>query len=65
MSDLGVSRNAAVRYLDELVKIGILSKRKVWKDNFYLNDDLFHLLSNVNSMSQVEYVVVLPVRAVS
>lgn len=51
ISDLGVSRKTAARYLDELVRIGILSKRKIWKDNFYLNDDLFDLLSNVNIMS--------------
>lgn len=51
MSDLGVSRTTAVRYLEELVKIGVLSKQKIWKDNFYLNNDLFHLLRNVNMPS--------------
>lgn len=49
IEDIGVSRKTAIRYLDELVRIGILNKQKIWKDNYYLNIDLFHLLSNVNT----------------
>ncbi len=49
MQDLSLSRKTASRYLDELVRISILSKHKIWKDNYYLNDDLFNLLSNVNN----------------
>ncbi len=51
IKDLGVSRKTAVRYLDELVRIKILSKHKIWKDNYYLNDDLFNLLGNINTVS--------------
>ncbi len=51
MADLRVSRKTAIRYLDELVRIGILNKQKIWKDNYYLNDDLIFLLSSVNSAS--------------
>ena len=51
MTDIGVSRKTAIRYLDEMVRIGMLSKHKIWKDNYYLNDDLFQLLSNVNNAS--------------
>lgn len=44
--DLQVHRNTATRYLDEIVKIGLLSKHKIGKENFYLNDALFDLLRN-------------------
>jgi Fic family protein len=46
MSDLGVSRKTASKYLDELVKVGHLTRHKIWKENFYMNDDLFQLLLN-------------------
>lgn len=48
MNDLAVSRPTATRYLDELSKIQILYKEKIGKDNYYINEDLFHLLANVN-----------------
>jgi Fic family protein len=48
MKDLGVSRLTATRYLDELHTLGILHKEKIWKDNYYINSDLFHLLANVH-----------------
>lgn len=47
MDELQVHRNTAARYLEELVEIGLLSKHKLGKENFYLNDALFQLLSNV------------------
>ena len=43
--DLGVSRSTAIRYLGALVKKGLLQKQKVGRDNFYLNEPLFVLLS--------------------
>ena len=43
----GFISNTAAKYLDELEKIGIVSKHKIWKDNYYVNDDLFNLLANV------------------
>ena len=43
--DLGVSRNTAIRYLDALVAAGFLQKKKAGRDNFYLNEPLFGLLS--------------------
>lgn len=43
--DLGVSRNTAIRYLETLVKENFLQKNKVGRNNFYLNDPLFALLS--------------------
>ncbi|MBW3635344.1 MAG: Fic family protein [Armatimonadetes bacterium] len=46
-ADLGVSRVTATKYLEELVGIGILSKTRIHRDNFYLNEALFSLLWNV------------------
>jgi len=47
MESLDVSRNTATRYLNELTKAGILSKEKLWKENYYVNKDLYGFLSNV------------------
>lgn len=43
--DLKVSRNTAIKYLDALNAIGILEKRKIGRENFYINQPLFRLLS--------------------
>jgi Fic family protein len=43
--DLGVSRNTSIRYLEALVAAGLLQKKKVGRNNFYLNEPLFTLLS--------------------
>lgn len=45
--ELQIHRNTAAKYLDELVGIGVLSKYRMGKDNYYVNDGLFHLLLNV------------------
>ena len=50
MEETGVSRKTAAKYLDELDKLGIVSKQKIWKDNYYINTDLFNLLQNVNQL---------------
>lgn len=47
MNELQVHRNTASRYLEELVGIGLLSKHRLGKENFYLNDALFQLLLDV------------------
>ena len=52
-NELQVSRQTAARYLDEIVSIGLLSKHKVGKENYYLNDDLFQLLSAVGQKNLV------------
>ncbi|WP_200837064.1 Fic family protein [Dyadobacter sp. 3J3] len=39
----------ASKYLNELEKIGLISKVKLGKENYYVNSALFQLLSNVNS----------------
>jgi Fic family protein len=48
VDELGINRKTASKYLEDLVSIGILSKHKLGKDNYYLNDSLFKLLSNVS-----------------
>lgn len=45
--DLNVSRNTAIRYLETLVKDGIVNKHKIGRDNYYLNHALFKLLSSI------------------
>jgi Fic family protein len=47
--ELGIHRNTATKYLDELVTIQLLTKHKYGKQNFYLNDKLFELLHNVGT----------------
>lgn len=42
--ELGVHRNTAGKYLDELVRIGLLAKHKIGTENFYINSGLFDLL---------------------
>lgn len=49
MKELQVTRITAMKYLEELTRIGLLSKHKKWKENYYMNDALFHLLLNVSS----------------
>lgn len=49
--ELGVERRTAGKYLDQLANIGLLTKHKIKKDNFYLNHDLFELLSSVGTYS--------------
>jgi len=48
IESLNVSRNTAIKYLNELVEIGILSKEKIWRDNYFINKDLFNFLLNVS-----------------
>ncbi len=49
MDELQITRKTATKYLEELVNIGLLSKHKIWKENYYLNDALYELLTNVSS----------------
>lgn len=46
MQELQIHRNTAVKYLEELVQIGLLTKHKIGKENFYLNSSLFNLLAS-------------------
>lgn len=48
MSELDVSRITATRYLDELIRIELLVKRKIGRENYYINTALYERLSNVH-----------------
>ena len=48
--ELAKHRNTANRYLDEIVRIGLLRKIKIGRENYYLNDALFDLLQNASQL---------------
>ncbi len=43
MADLGVHRNTATRYLEAVAGLGLVSKHRIGKENYFLNNDLFNL----------------------
>ena len=47
-AELNVTRITATRYLNELVRIGLLEKHKLGRDIYYINRVLYTLLSNAN-----------------
>ena len=42
--ELGVSNLTATKYLNELVRIGLIHKEKKWRESYYINIELFKLL---------------------
>lgn len=48
--ELGVTRQTAARYLDELSQAGMLTKQKIGKNNFYINDPLAGLFIDVSAV---------------
>jgi Fic family protein len=56
INHLEISRPTATRYLDELERIGILRKEKIKKENYYINQELFNFLANVNEIHLVSHV---------
>lgn len=51
MDELQVTRQTAAKYLDELVGLGMLEKRRISKENFYLNVGLYELLLNASELT--------------
>ena len=51
--ELQLHRNTAIKYLEQLVEVGLLSKHKLGKDNYYLNIALFDLLHNIGPHQEV------------
>ncbi len=43
--DLHISARTAMRYLDAIIEEDLLAKQKIGRNNFYLNEPLFQLLS--------------------
>jgi len=43
--DLNVSKLTAANYLNKLAKDGVLTKHKIGRNNYYVNDDLFNLMT--------------------
>jgi len=44
MQDLQVSRNTSIRYLEQLEKLDLIEKRKIGRDNYFINKALIGLL---------------------
>lgn len=44
MNDLNISRNKAIRYLDQFEKLDLIQKKKIGRDNFFINKALLDLL---------------------
>jgi Fic family protein len=49
MADLRVTRQTAAKYLGEVVRIGLLDKHRLGKDNYYFNSGLCELLAHGNT----------------
>jgi DNA-binding transcriptional ArsR family regulator len=45
--ELGVSRPTASKYLEQLTRASLVTKQRMGKTNFYINEPLFALLSGV------------------
>ncbi len=50
--DLDVSRATATRYLDAMAKDGILTKRRLGRENYYINRELVDLLFNLPALGR-------------
>ncbi len=44
--DLGITRQTASKYLDQLIHIGLLTLHRIGKENFYVNNALYEFLYN-------------------
>lgn len=54
---LGISRPTATKYLAAIVKLGILEKKRVWRQNYYINTRLFNLFARgEQEMDSVELI---------
>jgi len=53
--ELQVTRKTAAKYLEALAATGLLTKHKLGKDNYYLNNALYQLLHNVGLRAAHEY----------
>lgn len=49
-NDLQVSRQTASKYLDKIQQLGLIDKRRIGKDNYYINTALVEILMNPHVM---------------
>lgn len=57
--DMNVQRKTCAKYLYKIVDAGLLTKIKIKRENFYINDNLFKLLQNQSvavEESKVEFI---------
>lgn len=47
---LEITRPTAAKYLEALTEAGLMHKTKIGRDNFYINQGLMHVLSNVHTI---------------
>lgn len=47
-SHLGISRPTAAKYLDEMVRLELLKKEKIWRRNYYINAGLEAILAHTD-----------------
>ena len=47
-SHLGISRPTAAKYLDEMVRLELLKKEKIWRRNYYINAGLVAILAHTD-----------------
>lgn len=50
VQDLGISRQTASKYLDQLMELEIVKRHKIGKENFYINIALYDFLNNAPQM---------------
>lgn len=51
--DLGVARQTASRYLDQLAELGLVHLQKIGKENFYINIELFRFLKEATELHKL------------
>jgi Fic family protein len=61
MNDLGVTRQTAAKYLDRLAGAGLLSKHRLGKHNYYMNDPLVGIFARIERAPRQETSQVLTV----
>lgn len=54
VQDLGISRQTASKYLDQLIELGILKRHKIGKENYYINTPLYDFLNNASQIIKLK-----------
>ena len=54
VEDLGVTRQTASRYLDQLVGLNLVYLQKIGKENYYINVELYQFLNEATQLYKLE-----------